>query len=337
MYTYYVIIKGTNRELALEELKTLWEVYNDEIIDLKHIKNTYFYFESEKKISKFSPLLKRLTLTNCLMFRIWTGKDLEQFEKEVEKSNFNRDSQTFAVLVKNISRKKTILEKDLAEPIWDSLKTPKVNLENPQLKIVAIQTNKELIITNCLFENEKDYLRRMPKQRPISMPYTLKSDMARVCINLLKLKEGTILDPFCGIGGILLEARDMNFKIIGNDISWNDLKYFKENYSHYFNGETPTRILADSALPFLKEETVNGIVTDIPYGRCSRKLGEDLYEGFLREAQKTLKKGNRIVIVYANFVEFKDIALKYFNEVVEINQYINRSMTRHILVLENTK
>ena len=54
------------------------------------------------------------------------------------------------------------------------------------------------------------------------MPYTLKSDIARASLNLLNLKENSIvLDPFCGIGGILLEAEDLNFKVIGNDISWN--------------------------------------------------------------------------------------------------------------------
>ena len=41
-----------------------------------------------------------------------------------------------------------------------------------------------------------------------------------------------------------------------------------------------------------------------------------------------------MVIIYANFVNFKKLALKYFNEVLEITEYINASMTRHILVLE---
>lgn len=50
-----------------------------------------------------------------------------------------------------------------------------------------------------------------------------------------------------------------------------------------------------------------------------------------------LKKNSRMVIIFANFVEFRDLALKYFNEVKTINQYINKSMTRHIIVLENTK
>ena len=188
-----------------------------------------------------------------------------------------------------------------------------------------------------IFENDKDYLTRMPKLRPIKMPYTLKSDMARAAINMLKLKEGIILDPFCGIGGILLEATDMGFEIIGNDISWNDLKYFKKNFDHYYPKTSYIRILADSKTQFLKENTVDAIVTDIPYGKCSRKLGTDLYEKFLQSAKQYLKPNKRLVIIYANFTQFKPLALKYFDEVVEIEEYINKSMTRHILVLENRR
>jgi tRNA G10 N-methylase Trm11 len=71
--------------------------------------------------------------------------------------------------------------------------------------------------------------------------------MARASINLLGIKSGKILDPFCGIGGILLEAYDMKFEVIGNDISWNDLKYFKENFDYFYpdSNNKYFRILAD--------------------------------------------------------------------------------------------
>jgi len=35
--------------------------------------------------------------------------------------------------------------------------------------------------------------------------------------------------------------------------------------------------------------------------------------------------------------KFKEIALKYFTEVKEITQYINKNLSRHILILENKK
>lgn len=177
----------------------------------------------------------------------------------------------------------------------------------------------------------------MPKLRPVAMPYTLKSDMARCAVNLLKLKSGIVLDPFCGIGGILLEAYDMNFQIIGNDISWNDLQYTKTNFNYYFPDAKYQLSLADSKTQFLKKNTIDGIVSDIPYGKCSRKLGDDLYENFLISAREYLKKDGRMVLIYANFNEIKTLAKKYFLIIDEIDEYINKSMTRHILILENKK
>ena len=79
---------------------------------------------------------------------------------------------------------------------------------------------------------------------------------------------------------------------------------------------------------------MDGIVTDIPYGRASRRLGLDLYDKFLKNAYNMLKNGHRLVVIYANFVEFRDLALKYFHEIKQIDQYINKSMTRHMLILE---
>ena len=40
-----------------------------------------------------------------------------------------------------------------------------------------------------------------------------------------------------------------------------------------------------------------------------------------------LKPGKRMVVIYANFLEFKELTLKYFDEVCEIEEYINKSMT----------
>ena len=74
------------------------------------------------------------------------------------------------------------------------------------------------------------------------------------------------------------------------------------------------------------KNTIDGIVTDVPYGKSSRKLGTELYEEFLKSSKVYLKDNARMVVIYANFIEFKKIALKYFNEVIEIDQYINKSI-----------
>lgn len=339
MQRYYLILKGNSKVLAIEEFKTLWELYNQENIYIEEVENTLYTFFSKKEVLDFS-YLDRLTYTNYLAKQLSRAKKFEDLIFEESEIKIY-EGKSFLIRIKRGKHGINInyTEKDLARPIWNMFENPKVSLFNPDIEFNFIFTSKseEIIFCKKIFENDKDYLRRMPKQRPIKKPYTLKSDMARASINLLKLKKGIFLDPFCGIGGILLEAKDMGFEVLGNDISWNDLNYTKENFKYFFPNENINLILADSSNRFLKDNSIDGIVSDIPYGKSSRLKGEDLYEKFLKSAQLYLKKGSRIVLIYANFVDFKDKALNYFNEVMEIEEYINRSLTRYILVLENTK
>lgn len=342
MKSYLLILKGCNKKLASLEFETLWETYFYEEIKLEEVQNVIYTFKSKiVDIHKDPRILSRLTFTNYLGEIYFEIKNQEKYIEEVSKINLKEfEGKSFKIRIKKSRKEFTsnIKEMTLAKPIWDKFSNPKVSLENPDVEFnYVICENEKKFFTRKLYENEKDYLERMPKLRPIAKPYTLKSDMARASINLTKIKTGTLLDPFCGIGGILLEAHDMNFKIIGNDISWNDLRDMKINFNHYYPKHNSIKILSDSKTRVLKENSIDAIVTDIPYGKSSRKLGTDLYEEFLKNAKIYLKPGRRLVVIYANFVEFKHIALKYFEEVNEIEQYINRSMTRYILILENKK
>ena len=155
-------------------------------------------------------------------------------------------------------------------------------------------------------------------------------------INLLNIKEGTILDSFCGIGGILIEGIDMGFNMIGNDISWNDLRSSQKNIYYYFPKANFHLTLAETEKKFLKKESIDGIVTDIPYGKSCRKEGEDLYEKFVDNSYYFLKPGKRMIVICATFTDFEKYATKNFKLVKEIYQYINKSLIRKILVLEKS-
>ncbi|MCA9495575.1 MAG: methyltransferase, partial [Nanoarchaeota archaeon] len=332
--------KGNNKKLASLEFKTIWELYKNEKIKLKKIKNTAYVFSSIHNIKSNEIFLNRLTYTNYIGKCLIEEKNIKKLLENIKNLNFNKyENKSFAVRIKNAKKteKHDKLERELAEPIWENFKNPKVNLKNPDIEFNFFLIDKINYLAIKIFENNKNYLKRMPKLRPIAMPYTLKSDMARACVNLLNLKKGKLIDPFCGIGGILLEAYEMNFEIFGNDISWNDLKYLKINFQHYFPNGKYTLSLADSKTQFLKKNTMDGIVSDIPYGKCSRKLGKDLYENFLISAKQYLKPNKRMILIYANFNEIKTLAQKHFKIIEEVDEYINRSMTRHILILENNK
>ena len=340
MHEYNLILKGTNKELAKYEFKTLWVTYFKEEIKLTQIHNKFYIFKSKNQIEPNHKLTSRLTLTNKICIKLFTG-NFKKLNNEIENLDFSEsDNKTFAIKTQRLKKDFNVKlpDKELAKPIFDSIKNPKVKIDNPDYEYNFFFENEEdFILTKKIYENDKTYLRRMPKLRPVVMPYTLKSDIARASVNLLGIKDGKVLDPFCGLGGILLEAYEMGFEIIGNDISWNDLKYFKQNFDYFYPNAKYIRILANSKTQFLKTNSIDGIVCDIPYGRACRKIGDNLYEEFLKSAKQYLKPNKRLVIIYADFVEFKNLALKYFDEIKEINQYINKSMTRHILILKNNK
>ena len=341
MNSYFLILKGDNKDFATSEFKTLWNLYLEEDIELKQVQNVLYTFESKQLISNSEVFLKRLTFTNYLGVQLYRGTSFDEFNKLLLEHDFSFiEGKTFGIEQKTFGEGERIPSKELAHPIWDSLKNPKVKLRTPDVLFMNFQlpNSDEFMFTQGIYKNDKEYLGRMPKLRPVAMPYTLKSDMGRAASNLLALKEkSVVLDPFCGIGGILLEAYDLGYQIIGNDISWNDLQYFRQNFKHYFPKAQYSLTCSDSTKRIFAESSIDGIVSDIPYGRSCRKLGVDLYEKFLINAKSYLKPGSRMVIIYANFLEFKELALTHFNEIQEIDQYINKSMTRHILVLENSK
>lgn len=345
MYVYIVILKGTNKQLASFELENLWKIYFNEDIKLEQLENTFYVFSSENKIEKDHKIFQRITFTNNFYEQILTADNLENYSKQIKNLDLSKiDNKKFALRVKKVNfEDNNFIFKEYTKSIWSNLKNPQVDLENPQINLLVLHnnleknSNKKIRLAIQLFENKKEYLTRMPKLRPIKKPYTLKSDMARAAFNYLNIKEGLVLDPFAGIGGILLEGYDMGFQILANDISKEDLKNLDENFNYFFDKPKYSKTLSDSSKQFLETNSIDGIVTDIPYGKSCRKEGNNLYEEFLKSATKYLKPKKRMVVIYANFLEFKNIAEKYFKIVTEIEEYINKSMTRYILVLENDK
>jgi tRNA G10 N-methylase Trm11 len=72
-------------------------------------------------------------------------------------------------------------------------------------------------------------------ERDMNRPYSdikmgvLPPKLARMMVNFAGLKDGTIWDPFCGSGTILMEAAVLGYNFLGSDIDENALYYSEEN------------------------------------------------------------------------------------------------------------
>jgi tRNA (guanine10-N2)-dimethyltransferase len=222
-------------------------------------------------------------------------------------------------------------EKKLAGYIWNNVKKPKVNLSNPKTGIDIIIVGKNAFVGKLVSDVFHDFFRRRPSTRPEQHPTTLDPKLALTCINLTGIPDkARILDPFCGIGGFLIEAGLLGLDVVGHDISAVMLGKCRKNLEFYkvkkFKLEKKDATKLSGSMDY--------VVTDLPYGKGSFISDdlESLYSNFLKALYKCLKC--RAVVIFPDFVDHKKLLKKTkFNVEHVFNIYVHKSLSRNIVVL----
>ncbi len=249
---------------------------------------------------------------------------------EISRFDWNKTyKKDFCVRIRNF-HKNIFSEKDLADTIWKKLKKPRVNLRNPKTPIEFLFVKDKVFCGLLLYEQKNDFFNRIAHLRPGFHPTSLSPKLARALINLSTIKKGkTLLDPFCGTGGILLESAIIGCKTIGSDIDKDMLNKAKQNLDYF---KLKAKLAKEDALNITLK--ADAIVTDPPYGRGSFKSREIplLYNSFLKQAYKLLKPKQRLIIVFPNNFTFKS----EFKLICKIPFYVHASLTRNIFVLEKS-
>lgn len=181
----------------------------------------------------------------------------------------------------------------------------KVNLENPDIPInIIISTPAGTRVGFMFFISlhgrgyrKRDYTRRLSGKRPAFAVGTMNPPLTTLMVNLCTMKpssRGLYLDPFCGTGGILIEALVQGFPVLGLDIDGSKLEGCRKNLLHFNqrgNGNPVGIHLVQGSifnLPFRDAPAggVNGtiriICTDPPYGRIS-SLNSRPLRGYITE------------------------------------------------------
>ena len=143
-----------------------------------------------------------------------------------------------------------------------------VDLKNPDFVVLGFVWKDMVIMAVKLGEpgKLKNFLSRWPGRRPSFHPSTLDPRLARALVNLSGCRYRTIVDPFCGVGGICIEAGLIGYHTICIDIDFKMLRGAKKNLC-YYGIRSFDLICGDSSKPPLREAKC--IVTDPPYGRSS--------------------------------------------------------------------
>ncbi len=204
-----------------------------------------------------------------------------------------------------------------------------VSLKNPGTEYRAVFSGGHCWFGRVLHTIDRGgYAKRNPGQRAYFHPGVMMPLMARALVNLTHVQKGqTLLDPFCGTGGILLECRQLGIHAIGSDYDPEMLAGCRQNLAD------GAWLRADATKMPYPDASFDAVATDLPYGQ-STTIGaenlENLYRGSLAEIRRVLKPSGRAVVV-----THKDIRsfASDFEIVGFYEQRVHKSLTRHILVL----
>jgi tRNA (guanine10-N2)-dimethyltransferase len=143
---------------------------------------------------------------------------------------------------------------------------------------------------------------------------------------------GTVLDPFCGTGGVLLEAAAIGLRPIGLD---RDRRMVLGCHSSLRDARVEDRLgMADAGRLPLRAGSVHGIATDPPYGRAASTRGEpikSLYRRAFRAFRELLPTGAHAAIVLPNEAMI-DMASEHLERVETHALRVHRSLVRHFCV-----
>ena len=213
----------------------------------------------------------------------------------------------------------------------------KVDLARPEIELLGLLTEEKCVLGITVARVDRgQFTARRPSVRPAFHPGTLMPTFARCMVNLARTpRSGALLDPFCGVGGILLEAGLIGAKVIGIDIEREMIDGARKNLEA--SGITDFELILGDARR-LPELEVDAIATDPPFGRQASTAGipiEKLYREALPSMAGVLRRGRYACITSPAELELEKIAEKAGLKPIERHeQRVHRSLTRCIYVFK---
>jgi len=212
-------------------------------------------------------------------------------------------------------------------------RTGEVNLDQPAVDY-RLLVGEEFFLGRVIHRVDRARLEATKvAHRSFSLPISLHPKFARALVNLAQVPmAGTVLDPFCGTGGVLLEAAAIGLRPIGLD---RDRRMIVGCRSSLRDARAEDRLgMADAGQLPLRTGSVHGIATDPPYGRAASTRGEpikSLYSRSFRAVRDLLPSGAHAAIVLPNEAMI-DMASDHLERVETHALRVHRSLVRHFCV-----
>lgn len=147
----------------------------------------------------------------------------------------------------------------------------------PLHQLLLVAQRETFWLGEILTESLQSYAPHLKK--PCHVSSSLEARIARALVNLVVppahlsalQAAGTLIDPCCGTGSILLEAAALGLTAYGADRNPKMAHMAQRNLLHF--GYPPRVVCADARV---WAQTADALVTDVPYGRQLESADEDL-------------------------------------------------------------
>lgn len=310
-----------------------------------------FHFEEVEKLDQVliletearpHDLARRLGMSHWIGEHMCTARPENLMEAigSSDMIDFLPQSETVAIRTKRIKNyHEEIDSRALTEKIADEfLKNYdyEIDLENPENEISVILTGENCVVSIVKAKVERSKLGdRKPPKRAKVHPSTMQPEMARTMVNLARTpRDGVFLDPFCGVGGILLEAGLLGTRTVGIDIDPKLVKGSEKNLEEAGLKEYSLKHGDARDLDF--KEEFDAIATDPPYGRQASTGGLDLdklYDETMPEMAKALKPGRFLTITAPAEIDLERFSNELPIELKEKHgQRVHKNLERKIYV-----
>ena len=292
--------------------------------------------DTNASLDKIKKLADRLSMTFFVDKILFFCSPDHEVIKQKAKSNSLKKKGSIAITYKN--RTTMINSKKIVSELGDIYsKNRKVNLNNPENEIRVLITNKKIYVGLKIAEIDRpQFEKRKVQFRPFFSPISLHPKIARTLVNLSEIRKNeTLLDPFCGTGGILIEAGLIGANLIGSDIEKKMIEGCKKTLDFY-GIKNYNLFCCDIGNIKNHVRSVDAVVTDLPYGKSTTTKGEEiekLYERAFENIAKVLKEKRKLVIGLSNKERISH-AKKYFSLVEKYEIRVHKSLTRYFVVFQ---
>lgn len=217
-------------------------------------------------------------------------------------------------------------------------RTGRVDLENPGLEFRVLLAD-EFLLGRVIHAVDRSGLEsRKVARRSFNLPISLHPKLARALVNLSRVPSGGVLvDPFCGTGGILLEAAHLGMRTVGADLRRTMVVGARKALRPL--GADAAFLVADAGRGPWRPGRIDGIATDPPYGRAASTGGESpmgLYERAISAFRDVLRTGGHAAVVLPG-----EDAIRLAEGSLELIEHhsvrVHRSLTRHFCVFRQPR